>query len=297
VTGVAVGAQSVTARIGTVTKSGTVEVVPSGTIAAYYGGSYYVAGDSTGIQTLNLDGSNRQWLVRVGGSSESYTAPVWGPGGTIIYPGPQSTTVNTSRLFTVKPGTAPALLNQSAASNGMTEGWQQYNAATGRTFYSAHAAGATWALYWRLADGTISQISPEPAGTITWRPSPSPDGTKYAYVTTVNYSPVIKVYDLTTGTMSGWSVPGQLPTWSPKGDQIAFIPSGGGHIYLMNTDGSNSHLLSSGYYQEMPFSWSSDGNWIIAKSNTSNAMDVINTSTGAVVHLNYLQSYYYPAWK
>lgn len=294
VSGVAVGAVTLTAHAGTLSATGSVEVVPTGVIALYYGGGYYP--DSTGIVTMNLDGSNRRWITRVGGSSNAVTSPVWTSAGDLIYPGPESATNYNSRLFIVTPGSAPKLLNPTPAPGGSTEGFPQFDRATGKTYYSGFSSGSSWNVFARASDGTITAVSPEGPTTLAWRPSPSPDGTKLAYVTSVNYSGAFKVFDLNAGTTSSWNVAGQYPTWSPKGDQIAYVPSYSGKIGLVNADGSNQHWLTSVSYQEYPFTWSPDGAWILAKSS-SGSMDLINASTGASVPLKYLSAYYYPSWK
>lgn len=290
VTGVSIGSATITAHAGSTTLSGTVEVVPKAVIAAYYGGGGAWP-DSTGIVTLNLDGSNRQWVKTVGGSSVGPTAPEWMPNGDIIFTGPQSPALSTSRLFVVTPGSAPSLLNPSGTPNATAESWPGYNKATSKTFYSAYA-GSEWQLFSRASDGTITQISPEGPTGLAWRSSPSPDGTKLAYVGQSG----VKVYDLSAQTTSTWSVNGQLPRWSPKGDRIAYIPWYAGQISVVNPDGSNPHPLTTGYYYEEMYGWSPDGAWIVAKS-TSDAIDLIDTSTGTAIHLKYLRSYYYPAWK
>lgn len=294
VSGVSVGSVTLTAHAGTLTATGTVEVVPTGVVALYYGGQYYP--DSTGIVTMNLDGSNRRWITRVGGSSSALTSPVWTSAGDLVYPGPESSTSYTSRLFKVTPGSAPALLNATPAAGTTTEGFPQIDRASGKIYYSAIGGAGTWNVYARASDGTITAVSPEGPTTLAWRASPSPDGSKLAYVTSVNYSAAFKVFDLNAGTTSSWNVVGQYPTWSPKGDQIAYVPSYSGRIGLVNADGSNPHWLTTTSYQEYPFTWSPDGAWILAKSS-SGSMDLINTSTGVSLPLKYLSAYYYPSWK
>ena len=54
------------------------------------------------------------------------------------------------------------------------------------------------------------------------------------------------------------------PTWSPLGDMIAFSKSEGGNSYIgvMDIDGSNERMITTGYLVENP-SWSNDGQRIL----------------------------------
>jgi len=58
------------------------------------------------------------------------------------------------------------------------------------------------------------------------------------------------------------------PTWSPKGDRIAFVSrSGNGFdIYVCNVDGSGLRLVISGGSNENPH-WSPDGRHLVFTSN------------------------------
>lgn len=70
----------------------------------------------------------------------------------------------------------------------------------------------------------------------------------------------------------------------------------GGRIGLMNADGTNPRLVTTGSYQEQPFTWSPDSALLLAKSSAG-SIDLIDASTGAAIPLKYLGAYYYPAWK
>jgi Tol biopolymer transport system component len=54
-----------------------------------------------------------------------------------------------------------------------------------------------------------------------------------------------------------------FPTWSPDGQQIAFLRSigeGGSHVYVMNADGGELHRVGSAVTDTTGLTWSPDGN-------------------------------------
>ncbi len=60
------------------------------------------------------------------------------------------------------------------------------------------------------------------------------------------------------------------PAWSPDGERIAFLSTRSGwlELYAMNVDGTRvtqvSHTFGRNIAYQPPFTWSSDGNWILA---------------------------------
>lgn len=294
VLGTGIGQLRVVAKVGALADSGTVEVVPAGTIAALDNGGSY--SDSTGIVKFNLDGSGYTWLARAVGSAHGYgtSAPSWTPSGAVIYSGGSSQS-DSMRLLSASQGAAPVVLNASGTPGANHEGYPEFNAKTGRIFYSAAQGWTQWRLWERSGDGTLTPITPEPPSTLDGEPSASPDGTRLAYITG-NPSPVVRVFDLAHDTVFAWSAPGQNPSWSPQGDRIALLQPYGGPLLVVNADGTNLHEVSARTFAAARVAWSPDGTWILGQESTG-VLDLVNSATGATIPLKYLSRYLYPAWK
>lgn len=104
----------------------------------------------------------------------------------------------------------------------------------------------------------------------------SPDQERFAYgEEKYSYSEIPEYSIIVQGMSEGEAVrisDGINPTWSPDGKQIAYIKLDG--IYVMNSDGSNSRLVSkwdvtngdndSKFRLDAPYPrWSPDGKWLV----------------------------------
>jgi Tol biopolymer transport system component len=107
------------------------------------------------------------------------------------------------------------------------------------------------------------------------------------------------VFDYTTKTVSAWSVAGMYPSWSPDGTQIAYAEQYGGALHLMNADGTNQRVISSGSrtYPESPAAWSPDSKWILAQDFQFGTLDIIEVATGRVLPIVNSAAYTSPNWK
>jgi TolB protein len=129
-----------------------------------------------------------------------------------------------------------------------------------------------------LADGTRTRLTdhPAPDANPAWRP----DGKRLAYVHSPAYS-----YKASTGARISWSsaivtigVDGadevictplpalsSDPTWSPGGDQIAYVchRSGSDEIWTTDAEGATQRRLTTNAAHELRPAWSPDGDRLV----------------------------------
>ena len=134
---------------------------------------------------------------------------------------------------------------------------------------------------WRLTE------DPQPQYTPSWSPSgsellvhgyegPGSEG-EHIYLVAADgsrHSPLI-----TPG--------GSDPAWDPRGEKIVFVSSRDGHIYVVDSDGSNERRLEVGTQP----AWSPDGQWIAFTQGS-----VIKTMNADGSQVRALTEGAYPAW-
>lgn len=282
----AIGRYTLTATAGTISGTSAISVVPQGTMTAVWGG-----GSGLRIISVGLDGSGFRDLASVvdGGIGPR---PRWIPGSNaIVYTHYDGTyqllrTVDQDGRVSVLVSNPPATMTHQAEPSPSAAApvlyFSAYDSRCGSDFYCLHRSG-------------IDGSAPELLGTfitprgVTWRPAASPDGSKVAFVTS---GTIIRVFDYATKSVSGWSVPGQHPSWSPDGSRIAYVPQSGGLLRVINADGSNGRPItqSDRTYVEGPISWSSDSKWILARRG-GGPLDLVDVETGIALPLPYTNGY------
>jgi len=106
-----------------------------------------------------------------------------------------------------------------------------------------------------LRSRVTTRLTDTPA--IDTSPSYSPDGSRLCFESDRGGKPQIYVMPATGGQAQRISFGDgsySTPVWSPRGDTIAFTKQGGGQfaIGIMKTDGSDEHILTSGFHNEGP---------------------------------------------
>lgn len=125
-----------------------------------------------------------------------------------------------------------------------------------------------------------------PPGTVVTDPTPSPDGTRIAFVVRDDFEGTADLYlinrDGSGLTQLTFDAPiDEHPTWSPDGGRIAFrsFRTGrDGDIWVMNADGSGAVNITPdplpGVTDERRPAWSPDGTRIAFASNAGGDVDL-----------------------
>ena len=141
--------------------------------------------------------------------------------------------------------------------------------------FASNREGAGFQIYGMGSDGSNQQrLGPVQPGDNS-HPSWSPDGQQLVFQSKrdVNSNPLDDNFDLylmatTDGNVKLLTPDGAddtAPSWSPKGDQIAFLSerSGQDEVYLINPDGSNLKQLTELAILKSSLSWSNNGQYIL----------------------------------
>ena len=269
VTGLAYGRARIKVAYEAMTATAMVSVVPAGRLATVLLPS--ALGELTTVAVLGTDGSG----LRRYPTPQNAGAAVWSADATrIYYVGAPRTGIQILRIYSLTladgastpliPDTVSALsgVNLATPAVSLDGAWIYFT--TLREFFSDPPSGDIWRVH---PDGTgLTRPVIGGAGSpVRTSPSPSPDGTRLAYVEggseTANY---VKILDLQSGSTVTIPVPGAAEIrWSPTGDRIA-IKNGTGVLYVMNVDGSQLTQLSPPTSYFIGLDWSRDGHWIVA---------------------------------
>ena len=109
-------------------------------------------------------------------------------------------------------------------------------------------------------------------------PSPSPDGSKLAYVADLSSTSDLRILTVSTGAVTDLHLVAWAPVWAPTGQTIAYINqlNYSGQIALVNADGT--------------------GQYIIAQNVNTGQFDLIIVATGVTLPLPYTVGFYSPTW-
>jgi len=280
VTTTAPGLASVVAATGGASDSALISVVPSGTLAAI--------SDTGGVIMFNLDGSGFQAVTRI-----PATDVKWAPSGAsvvFICPEPYNVLpICTSDLH----GNVDTLDLATETTNA----WPFYSR-DGTWIYYSHIGGPGGILKREHPDGSMADSLNSQLPADDYWPSPSPDGTKLAYVDLLSGN--LRIMTIATGAVVDLGIIAHSPAWSPNSNQIAYLASDGGtgSLAVVNSDGSGQRALGtvgSQYYFDLD--WSPDGQWIVWREQATAKIDVINVATNRVMPLAFTGFVGSPAWQ
>ena len=104
--------------------------------------------------------------------------------------------------------------------------------------------------------------------------------------------------DVETGTETKLQAGGEYfwPRFSPDGRWIAFAQGVTPALRLIGADGSNPHVLASGFASE-DITWSPDSSKVLAFSSDLATLDIIPLDGGQIVAVDSLGNEGAPSWQ
>jgi hypothetical protein len=261
------GFARVVTSAGTMSDTTNVAVPPDGTLAAF---------SNAGLAAFKTDGSGFQVLAP--GAAFRGRTLSWSPAGTEV-------------AFDQEFGERIQIASVAGGVRFVTP-------AGSGTLYPRFSRDGQWVYYTRLSrlqrvrpDGTGEEPVPIVNAGIDASPAFSPDGSRAVIVRL--FGNQLLMLDLATGATTDLGSTGQTPAWSPTGNLIAFVGSGDGNtIKVMNPDGTGVRTVASA---NAPYAigidWTSDGQWIVARSAGRDRVELINATSGEVIPLSYTRGY------
>lgn len=263
-----------------------VHVAPRGTLAAT------ATWNSGELRIFDLDGSNARTL-QAGTGTEGIYGMDWLPDGSGV-------------VAAVGVGDPPRRLRRvplQGAPTAFLQGAEPLDVLRPR-----FTADGQWVFFIGRISGEIAQvIRARPDGTqVTAMPgmphaeavSPSPDGSRFAWVSRTHFNTPVHVYDVARGTSTRLSVQAENVAWSPRADRILYGGAVGDAWGVIGADGTghqpfgNQTMAGADYMG--PFDWSPDGEWIVY--NPGLGIRLRQVSTGVEVSIPHTRGLY-PTWK
>jgi Tol biopolymer transport system component len=238
-----------------------------------------LAYDDGALFRMDADGTHRRRVTR-----QAAFHPAWSPDGAwIAFDREASGTGAPGDIYLVgADGERPRRLTRSRDS--FLPAWSP----SGRQIYFE---GLNTGGFFRInADGSSRRRLPRSSFPDAW----SPDGRQFATATKTG---IVVVNADGSGRRQITRGDATNVTWSPEGEQIAFVTGRGfTGIALVNADGSGRRQLTHG--QDTQLAWSSDGTRIAFLGSRGNLV-VVNVATGALHQLTRLREpnlTYNPEW-
>jgi len=286
-TGLQLGVQKVYVRHGSLVDSTIVTVVPTGRLVVW-------SNDLRVVRLINLDGTAVRTIAS-SVSSDNGAFPRFDAtrqrvtlhAGTESYGGPSNRllivdTASTSQRVIGLPGgfTSIKVTRQLADASVLVVGMR---------------AGDSGFLVYRVA--TNDAISPVALSSFfpTYGGADiSPDGSRVAIA---NFE--LRVMLLSTGQVTPVATQASSPRWSPQGDRLAFVGSGG-TAYVVNADGTGLRGLGPTRFSP-GLTWSPDGTYLLGRVadyySSGGLMQLIRVSDAVSVSVRFAVDYFQPDWR
>ncbi|GAA4023802.1 Tol-Pal system beta propeller repeat protein TolB [Sphingomonas swuensis] len=128
----------------------------------------------------------------------------------------------------------------------------------------ALSAGGNTDIWMANADGSGAPQRLTSAPGIDTSPSFSPDGRRIVFESDRSGSQQLYVMnaDGSDQRRISFGGPSASPSWSPRGDRIAFVRVGSFRVGVMNAGGGGEQLLTNGWQDESP-SWAPNGQFVM----------------------------------
>ncbi|SOD02947.1 WD40-like Beta Propeller Repeat [bacterium JGI 053] len=274
--------------------SAALSVVPRGRLVAYT--HRYGSGETAALYTFGLDGSDYHPLI-AGPLGFNTRGPRWLPGTEqVVFHDLDPAGSGFLRLMVVDPDGGLRPLRQPPASDEGESGAQPTR--DGQWVYFSLVPGYQRVEIWRVRpDGTGAQTVSTHTGFALhdYGPSPSPDGSRVAFVTNrtaTGSGAVIRVMQVATGTELALDLPGLLPRWSPVGEEIAYLSDG--RLRVVRADGGGDVAVGSGFLaddREGSVAWSPDGKWLVTCATGpvlgDRSLVLVNRASGETLPLRF----------
>jgi Tol biopolymer transport system component len=287
-----------------------VSVVPQGTIAGF--------SPEMELYTVNLDGSGLTLLAEASAGRGYFgeLPAAWsGDGSSLVY---HDSRMDHNRvLYAVDPATKTRTRLMPTTTGLISEAWPQ-RSRDGQWIYfngqgSWEGAYVGSQLFRVRSDGTgLEKINTGGTFSITGYATPSPDGTRLAFLTNRDYMVGgLHVLDLATGQNTALHLPALTPRWSPNGDWIAYVAvpdgfwfldnhymAGYGELRVVRPDGTGAHTVTKSANMFLGgIDWSPDGKYLIGTGQQGAAVTVVEVATGVEVPIKLPRPLRAPTWR
>lgn len=306
----AVGRGVVVARVGELTDTSYVSVLPEGTIAGY--------SPDMDLYTINLDGTGMR-LLATASAGRGYFGEMpaaWSEDGTsLVFHDSRSD--HNRLLYSVDAAGAGKTRLITGTTGLISEAWPQ-RSHDGEWIYF-NGQGSWQGFYvgnqvFRVrSDGTgLERVDLGGTFTVSAYASPSPDGTRLAFLTNRDFTiGGIHVLDMTTGQSTALNIPAATPRWSPNGDLIAYVAlphgfgyldhhmmSGYGELWVVRPDGTGARRVTKTSHIFLPgLDWSPDGKYLIGTGQQGAAVTVVEVATGEEIRIPLPYPLRAPTWR